>query len=246
MEFKRLISKYVYHIEPRPGGGFIARATDPSVPGLEAATREELREKIQATVFAGLNHDFPGLKLPLEAPGKQFAFHVERNAEGGFHIHSSSDPGASPVAAATHDEVESHFAEKLVGLFGNYFAPELAQALAAPGAKGDIKVFVKTTGFTVKSGGPAIDPFGLSTPPDGGAALASAAQLPSVPANMDTPASQPTFSDRSLAGSYSGDGGPIYREPFPTGNNRWSAVVRFLLALLMVAAAVYFFFLRHH
>lgn len=250
MEIKHLIHKYVYHMEPRPGGGFIARATDPSVPALEADTREELSEKIQATVFAALNRDFPGLKLPLETPGKQFAFHVERNAQGGFDIHTSSNPGASPVTAASHDEVESHFAEKLITLFGKYFAPELAQALAAPSAKGDIKVFVKTTGFTVKSGESrdlAIDPFRLSTTADAGTASATAAQQPSAttPASIDTPAS-PTFSDRSLAESYSADGGPIYREPFPPGNNRSSAVIRFLMALLVLAAAVYFFFLRHH
>jgi len=250
MEFKHLIHKYVYHIEPRPGGGFIARATDPSVPALEAATREELREKIQATIFAGLNQDFPGLKLPLEEPGKQFAFHVERNAAGGFDIHTSSNPAASPVTAATHDEVESHFAEKLIALFGRYFAPELARALPAASAKGDIKVFLKTTGFTVKSGESrdvATEPFGLSTTPDADAALASAAPLPSArtPPSMDATASQPTFSDRSLAGS-STDAGPIYREPFPSGNNRGSAVVRFLVALLVLAAVVYFVFLRHH
>jgi len=250
MEFKQLINKYVYRIEPQPGGGFIARATDPSVPPLEAGTREELREKVQAAVLAGLNAEFPGLKLPLQADGKQFAFHVERNGQGGFDIHTSSDPSASPVPAASHDEVESHFAEKLIALVGKHFAPELAQALAAPGATGDIKVFVKKTGFTVTRGGnseAAIRALGLSADAEA-APASSAAQMPSLPtqADMDTTASKPTFSNRNLAGSYSSDDGPISRQPITPGNNRWSAVVRSLAALLIVALVMYFFFLRHH
>jgi len=254
MEFKHLINKYVYRIEPGPDGGFIGRATDPSVPPLEAATREELREKIQTTVLAGLSNEFPGLTLPLGGDGKQFAFHVERNAQGGFDIHTSSEPSASPLTAATHDEVESHFAEKLIALVGKHFAPELAQALAAQRATGDIKVFVKKTGFTVKAGGNSeavINRLGLSTAADAQAARApdrpSAAQTLSVPtqASPDTTTSEPKFSDRNFAGSYSSDDGPISREPVTPGNNRWSAVVRFLVALLIVAAVMYFFFLRH-
>jgi hypothetical protein len=252
MEFKHLINKYVYRIEPRPGGGFIARATDPSVPPLDAATREELREKIQATVIAGLNDEFPGLKLPLTADRKQFAFHVERNGQGGFDIHTSSDPTASPVAAATRDEVESHFAEKLIALVGKHFAPELAQALGAPGATGDIKVVVKSTGFTLRAGGnseAAVQPLGLSTAADAEAGLArdrsSAAQPLSVP-SADAAASKTRFSDRNPASAYSTDDGPISRSPITAGNDRRSVVVRFLLALVIVAAVIYFFFLRRH
>ena len=252
MEFKHLINKYVYRIEPRPGGGFVARATDPSVPPLEASTREELREKIQATVFAGLNNEFPGLKLPLTADRKQFAFHVERNAQGGFEIHTSSDPSAAPVAASTHDEVESHFAEKLIALVGKHFAPELAEALGAPGATGDIKIFVKSSGFSLRAGGnseAAVQPLGLSTAADAEAGLArdrsSAAQPSSVP-SADATGSTPQFSDPNLASAYSTDDGPIARSPITVGNDRRGAVVRFLLALVIVAAVIYFLFLRRH
>ena len=252
MELKHLINKYVYRIEPQPGGGFIARATDPSVPPLNAATREELREKIQATVLAGLNDEFPSLKLPLTADQKQFAFHVERNAQGGFDIHTSSDPSASPVAAATHDEVESHFAEKLIALVGKHFAPELAQALGAPGATGDIKVVVKSTGFTLRTSRHSeagVQPLGLSTAAGAEAGLAldrsSAAQPLSVP-NADATASKPLFSDRNLVSADSTDDGPISRSPITAGNDTRGAVVRSLLALLIVAAVIYFFFLRRH
>lgn len=248
MEFKHLTSKYVYRIEPQPGGGFIARASDLSVPPLEAATREELREKIQATVFARLGDEFPGLTLPLKAEGKQFAFHVERNAQGGFDIHTSSDPGASPLTAATHDEVESHFAEKLIALLGKRFAPELA----AQAASGDIKVFVKTTGFTLTGGAKkdaAMHPLGLSTTADGEAGLArdgaSAAQLLSIP-SVHATAANPQFSDPTLTGANSAEDGPISRQPIHVENERSGAALRFLLALLIMAAVMYFVFLRHH
>ena len=73
MDLKRLVTQFVYRIEPKPEGGFIARATDPSVPPLEAATREELRKKIQEKIFAALSAEFPGLNLP-EGSQREFAF----------------------------------------------------------------------------------------------------------------------------------------------------------------------------
>ena len=65
MELKHL-TKIIYRIEPKPeGGGFIARAADPAVPPIEAPTREELQQKIQAEIFGKLAAEFPGLKLSL-------------------------------------------------------------------------------------------------------------------------------------------------------------------------------------
>ena len=78
MELKRLITHFTYRIAPKPEGGFIAHATDPTVPPLEAPTREELQRKIQANIAAGLASEFPGLKLPLENQQLKFAFHIER------------------------------------------------------------------------------------------------------------------------------------------------------------------------
>lgn len=148
MEIKRLVSKYVYRIEPTPEGGFIARASDPNVPPLEAATRTELQQKIQATVLAGLGADFPGLKLPLHSEAR-FSFHVEKQPDGSFDIHSS-ESNSDPLNAGTHDEVENHFAEKLVSFIGKHMLEGAPEALRAQLASGDIKVFVnKASGFTV-------------------------------------------------------------------------------------------------
>jgi hypothetical protein len=111
------------------------------------------------------------LKLPLESKQLKVTFHVEHKPGGGFVIHSS-DPGATPIEGATHEEVESKFAEKLIGFMGKHFVPELAeafaaQALAGQGNLGEIKVFVsKNSSVSVNTGLPKLDtaaPQGLSS-----------------------------------------------------------------------------------
>lgn len=72
MGIRHLITQVAYRIEPKPEGGFIARARDPNVPPLEAPTREELLQQVQAKIAAALNTEFPGLKIPIT--GRQIAF----------------------------------------------------------------------------------------------------------------------------------------------------------------------------
>jgi hypothetical protein len=146
MELKRLFSQFTYHIEAKPEGGFIARASDPTLPPLEAPTQMELRQKIQDSINASIATQFPGLELP---PNKRVSFHLERHPDGTLAFHSS-DPNA-PAGAAPHEEVESRFAEKMIGLFGKHFiahlppeiASQLPPALAAQIGSGDVKVFVE-------------------------------------------------------------------------------------------------------
>src|SRR5215471_15383935 len=152
MELKRLITHFTYRIEPKPEGGFIAHATDPGVPPLEAPTREELQQKIQTNIAAAVAAEFPGLKLPLENQQLKFAFHIECKPGGGFAIHSA-DPNAQSIEAGTHEEIESHFSGKLIDILGKHFMPELSQVLAAQGNSGDIKVFVNNKmNFTLPTG----------------------------------------------------------------------------------------------
>jgi hypothetical protein len=141
MEIKRLITHFTYRIEPKPEGGFIAHATDPSVPPLEAPTREELQQKIQANIAAALAAEFPGLKLPLENKEVNFAFHIEHKPGGGF-ILQSTDGKELPITGSTHAEIENHFAEKVLGALGKALVPELSQALAGRLGSGDVKVVV--------------------------------------------------------------------------------------------------------
>lgn len=149
MELKRLITQFIYRIEPKPEGGFIAHASDPNIPPLEAPTREELQQKIQAAIGASLASQFPGLKLPLQNQETKFNFHIESRPGGGFAIHSA-DPNASPVEG-TQEEVESHFAEKLITV-AEKLSPELRQALAAQGISGNVKVLVSSKTLTLKGG----------------------------------------------------------------------------------------------
>ena len=146
MEFKRLFSQFTYHIEAKPEGGFIARASDPTLPPLEAPNQMELRQKIQDSINAAIATQFPGLKLP---PNNRVSFHLEHQSDGTLAFHSS-DPNV-PAGAVPHEEVESRFAEKMIGLFGKHFiahlppeiASQLPPELAAQIGSGDVKVFVE-------------------------------------------------------------------------------------------------------
>jgi|SRR5215469_2193356 len=55
MDTKTITTKFRYRIEPKPEGGFIARAEEGSAETLEGATREEVQQKIddKLTVLVG-------------------------------------------------------------------------------------------------------------------------------------------------------------------------------------------------
>ena len=219
MELKSLITHFTYRIEPKPEGGFIAHTTDPTAPPLEAPTREELQRKIQENIAAGLASEFPGLKLPLENQQLKFAFHIERKPGGGFAIHSA-DPDAPLIEGATHDEIESHFAEKLIAFVGKHFLPELSQALAAQGS-GDIKVFVnRKTGFTVNAGSHTLQ-------------------------TDDVTIEDAKLGDAKTANaSFGSVGDAMDNSPItPETSSSWT-IFRFLLPLLIIAAMMYFFLHR--
>lgn len=231
MDLKRLVTHFAYRIEPKPDGGFVAHASDPSVPPLEAPTREELQQKIQQNIFSALSAEFPGLKLPPAGSERQFAFHVERAPEGGFSIHSA-DPNAAVIHASTQEEFEGRFLEKLLGFAGKHLMPQLSQALAAQGGSGDIKVIVnRKTAVTVNAGSHKISPGFASNLP-----LAPSAQLKD--AGTEAPKLEGAgFTNADLTRSAGTiDNSPITPEP----SNIWN-IFRFFLALLIVAAMIYFF-----
>jgi hypothetical protein len=229
VDFKRIVSTFTYRIEANPQGGFIAHASDPSLPPLEAPTRMELQQKIQANISDALAKEFPGLNLPAgnllsgnQPSGKQavkFDFHIEAKPGGGFAIHSH-DPNAATIEGASHEEIEHPFAEKLAGVVGKYVLPELAQALEKQGGSGDLRVFVdRKVSFTAKSG----------------------FQKPSFGSAQNFPPSGASQSMSSVAsgGVDAGDSGPITFEK----SKSWP-ILRFLLTLLVVAALMYFFLHR--
>jgi hypothetical protein len=227
MELKRLITHLTYRIEPKPEGGFIGHATDPTAPPLEAASREELIQKIQAKIAANLASEFPGLKLPLENQEVKSAFHIERTPDGGFAIHSA-DPNAPPIETVTHEKIESRLAEKLIGLVGKDIMPEL-QALATQGKAGNIQVFVS------RKTGSALRTLNLDIrrlPPTGSI-------QPDEAKTEDGNLGEAKTTTADFSGGNTIGNSPI----IPESSSSWS-IFTFLLALLAIATLVYFFF--HH
>src|SRR5690242_4413891 len=99
MDLKRLVTQFAYKIEPKPEGGFIARATDPSVPPLEASTRQELQHMIQQRVFSALTAEFPQLRPSADGKTRELEFHIEHTPDGETSIHSA-DPNTPVVQAS--------------------------------------------------------------------------------------------------------------------------------------------------
>lgn len=222
MEIKRLITKCAYRIEPKPGGGFVARTTDPAVPPLEAPTREELQQKIQENIRTALTSEFPGLKLP-EGKTEKFAFHLELKPGGGVTVHSA-DGNTSPIETSSHAEMEKHLAEMLLAFAGDSI-PELGKALAAQGNSGDVQVLVqRNVNFTLNR----------SLHPSTTLGNSVTSQLNSGQADLPVTAGT----------NFSGTGDISGNSPItPEAGNSWK-VFRFLLTLLIVAAIMYFYL--HH
>ena len=215
-DLKRIISTFTYRIESNPQGGFIAHANDPSLPRLEAPTRQELQQKIQANIGAALAKEFPGLDLPsgnLPSGGPasgnkelKFDFHIETKPGGGFTLHSH-DPNGTTIEGTSHEEIEHPFAEKLAGVVGKYFLPELSQALAKQGGSGEIKVFVdRRVGSTPKLGSQKLAFYNSQT-------------------------SQPSGASHIGEVVSAGDSSPITFEK----SKAWP-IIRFFLTLLVIAA----------
>lgn len=225
MDFKRLVTQFAYKIEPKPEGGFIARATDPASPTLEAPTREELQRKIQLNILNALSTEFPSLKVPAEGKHVEMAFHVEHTPGGGFSIHPA-DPNAPVIQTANQQEFESRFLEKFLNFAGKHLMPELSQALAAQVGSTDVKVVVNKTTFRINSGPRGIT---LGTPP--------APTLDSLPgAALKSPENTPDIT--ALYGTI--DNKPI----IPETSNAWKVFAVFLVVLTL--GALMYFFVRFH
>jgi hypothetical protein len=150
IDLKHVIARIPYKIEPKPEGGFIARATDPSVPPIEAATREELTQKILAAVRS----EFPELEIPAGGKNAQVSVQLKTGNDGLF---VSTNPNE---AAGTEHPIDMNnpALEKLLSFATKHLAPELAQQLAAQGRTTSFQLTVNNkTAIRVNSG-----PQGLS------------------------------------------------------------------------------------
>lgn len=175
MEIKHtFFSKFLYRIESKPEGGFIARSKDPDVPPIEGATREEIEQKIQASMTTALAAQFPGLKLPMDSDNKgvKLSYHVEAKPGGGYIVHHG-DPAHEPVEGSTQEKVESAIESKLLSMFMANLPPEVSQQLTSKLNAGGLDVVVnrKVSWGATRTGLPAPAPgektdFPQSTPLD--------------------------------------------------------------------------------
>ena len=162
MDPKDILTRLPYKIEAKPEGGFIARATDPTVPPLEAATREELQKKIGENMLTLISTATSGLaKLPADGRSCQISFQIEHKPGGGFSIHSG-DPNTPVLQVTDMKEFESQFLGKYVNLIGgnNFLIPTLAKAFAAQAGAGTMQIRVNST-LSHKFSGPKALGFGV-------------------------------------------------------------------------------------
>jgi hypothetical protein len=224
MELKHLIQRFAYKIEPKPEGGFIARAADPTTPSLEAPTREELQQKIQANLLAALQQEFPGLKLPamsgLTNPsanqGVSYEVHVERKPGGGFSVHSGK-----PGDPTTHEMVD-HLVERLLNAADKNL-PQIAQAFAAQAGSGDLTVFVNKATST-NSGAGLTKLFAPAQPIQAKEVTVQAVTVETAPTSKES------FNNPVIANT------PIV----PEASGTWK-VLRFLLAVVILLVLMYWF-----
>ena len=116
-----------YRIERKPEGGFIARSTDPRIPPIEAPTREELSQKIQAEVL-GMALS-PNVKLALQK-GLSVLDVLGTEPKAGRKLVFSSTKGDTSVIEQPDQEQVEQFAKQFGGMVEKNF-PELEKALAA-------------------------------------------------------------------------------------------------------------------
>jgi hypothetical protein len=169
METKRLITSLIYKIEPKAGGGFIARSADPSVQPIEAPTRDELQKKIQAQITASIASQLPGLNLSFNF-GKG-ALQNGKTANT-LRIFNASN-GSIPVGTEANPAEINQFAEQFAGIIQKDF-PELSQALAARVAgsqvssgstQSEVGAFAKfATDHSFHTNGDSLDASAANTP----------------------------------------------------------------------------------
>jgi len=193
----------------------------------------ELQQKIQATILAGLSADFPSLKLPPQSHELKFFFHVERQPDGSFDVHSS-DSSSAPITAASHDQVESHFAEKLISFVGKHMLPKASEALGAQITAGDIKVFInKNSGFTVTTS--------QETTGSQAAQLGSPSS-PQFHDSVEANSSGPVFSSSATTATVGDIAHPIDPSPITPDSGSSGKTFLLLVAIVAVLAFAYFFF----
>ena len=235
MEFKTVLSRFIYRIEAKPGGGFIATCKDPTAPAIEGATREEVQQKIQESIAENLATQFPALKSALAANGVKLHYHVEQKPGGGFIIHHDDAVHDSPDHS-THDRIESFIESKIFSRLMEHLPPEIHQQITEKMNSGGIDVDVEGSLFLDRSSATPGKDVGFSATRLG---LAS-------PSGFGKTALQST--EVTLQSTDVANQSPIIRydsdSPVKYEKSSFGIFLRLLIAAAVLAAIGYILFLR--
>jgi hypothetical protein len=232
MEFKTVLSRFIYRIEAKPGGGFIATCKDPTAPAIEGATRQEVQQKIQENIAANLAAQFPALKSALEANGVKLHYHVESKPGGGFIVHHD-DAAHDSADNATHDRIESFIESKIFSTLMDRLPPELHQQITEKLNAGGIDIDVnRTFGVTTDRSSPALRK-------DGGFSASSLGPGSGGASDFGNTAPQSTdATNESPIIRYDSDSPVRYEK------SSFGTFLRLLIAAAILAAIGYIIFLR--
>src|SRR5437879_4276065 len=233
MEFKNILSKFIYRIEAKPGGGFIATCKDSTVPAIEGATRQEVQRKIQESIAANLGAQFPALQSALSGNDVKLHYHIEAKPGGGFVIHhgdpNSLDPEHAAIEGSTREDLENQIESKIFSAIMDRLPPELHQQVADKLNSGGLDIDVNRTISVSSRGRPFTPVIGKDS--------ATALDQNSLSALGTTDLASSDTNSPIIR--YDGNS-PVQYEKSSSG-----ALIRFLLAVAIVAAMIYVFLHRH-
>jgi hypothetical protein len=96
MDINKKTVNFSYRIEAKPGGGFVAHTSDPTMETMEAATKEELEQRMQSKIreLFGDIGSLGGIDLKKllgsVSISSGLSYHIEKH-EDGFRAHPN-DP----------------------------------------------------------------------------------------------------------------------------------------------------------
>lgn len=132
MESKEFTRNVSYHIESKPGGGLIARPTDPQMETIEGATMDDVLRQINAKLPFDLSQfQQSGMQSEVGSAhsysvkgtgenSKDVSYRIQAKTGGGF-VANLNDPAIAPIEGTTFEEVHQK---------------AMAQARAAVGLQG--------------------------------------------------------------------------------------------------------------
>jgi hypothetical protein len=205
LEFKQIVSQFVYRIEPKPSGGFVATCKDPGAPAIEGATRDEVQQKIQENIQSKLAQQFPSLATVLQNNSVKLHYHVDPKPGGGFVIHHG-DPAKDSVEGSTREHLENFIESKLLSSFIENLPPDLHQQITyklnSEGLDIEVNRNVKFTTGSVRMGGntPSTEtPLALSS---GSEILATSTGIPDIQSSSGMMNGSPITYEKSNSGRF--------------------------------------------